>query len=240
MKTKKAKKADLNNYTSTFFLMGLVMMLFISWKTIELTTKEQVLSNDTLTINGDPIEKTLEVKVEEIKPIVKKIMPKEIVELDVKKDEEKVKETMFKSLEDDEDDPIKSVAEIDYKEVVKEEPPVDWIRIEQAPIFPGCEGRKGKALKKCVSDKIGAFVGEHFDKEVASDLDMSGRIRIMTQFTIDKTGKIVNIKTRAKDKDLEKEARRVIGKLPKMKPGKQRNVPVKVTYTLPIIFNIEE
>ena len=69
---------------------------------------------------------------------------------------------------------------------------------------------------------------------------MSGeRVRIITMFTIDKNGEITDIKTRSKYKDLEKEARRVIQKLPKMQPGKQRDRAVNVTYTLPIVFNVE-
>jgi protein TonB len=37
---------------------------------------------------------------------------------------------------------------------------------------------------------------------------------------------------------LEKEALRVIEALPKMTPGKQHLKPVKVKYTLPIIFEV--
>ena len=40
-------------------------------------------------------------------------------------------------------------------------------------------------------------------------------------------------------KELEKEARRVVGLIPNMKPGKQRGKPVKVTFDLPITFNVQ-
>jgi len=43
------------------------------------------------------------------------------------------------------------------------------------------------------------------------------------QFEIDKNGNIVNIKARAAHRRLEKEAKRVLLKLPQMEPAKQRN-----------------
>ena len=39
--------------------------------------------------------------------------------------------------------------------------------------------------------------------------------------------------------DLEKEAERIIGLLPKMEPGKQRGRPVKVPYSIRINFKIQ-
>ena len=43
--------------------------------------------------------------------------------------------------------------------------------------------------------------------------------RVFVQFVIDKDGSIVGIRTRGPDKNLEKEAQRIIGKLPTMTPG---------------------
>ena len=40
------------------------------------------------------------------------------------------------------------------------------------------------------------------------------------------------------NKELEKEARRVVGLIPKMKPGKQRGKPVRVQFNLPIRFTL--
>jgi protein TonB len=38
---------------------------------------------------------------------------------------------------------------------------------------------------------------------------------------------------------LEQEAKEVIGKLPKMTPGKQRGKAVGVLYSLPILFQVD-
>jgi protein TonB len=41
------------------------------------------------------------------------------------------------------------------------------------------------------------------------------------------------------DKNLEKEAERIISKLPKMIPGKQRERPVRVPFSIPITFRLQ-
>ena len=63
--------------------------------------------------------------------------------------------------------------------------------------------------------------------------------RVFVQFVIDKDGSIVGVRTRGPDKNLEKEAQRIIGKLPKMTPGKQRGRPVRVPFSIPITFKLQ-
>ena len=53
-----------------------------------------------------------------------------------------------------------------------------------------------------------------------------------------KDGSVEVINTQGKDKILEKEARRVIEKLPKLIPGKQRDRPVAVIFSYPIVFKL--
>jgi periplasmic protein TonB len=52
-------------------------------------------------------------------------------------------------------------------------------------------------------------------------------------------GNVVGVQTRGPDKNLEKEAQRIIEKLPKMIPGKQRGKPVRVPYSIPITFRLQ-
>jgi hypothetical protein len=113
--------------------------------------------------------------------------------------------------------------------------------IENAPVYPGCEGKTGQELKDCMSQHIQKFVNRHFNTDVASDLGLVGQpVRILTMFTIGKDGRVTNIKTRSKYKPLEDEAKRVLAQLPQMQPGKQKDQPVAVTYTLPIIFKVQK
>ncbi len=118
--------------------------------------------------------------------------------------------------------------------------PVDFIRVEQVPIYPGCEKKKtNDERRKCMSEKITKLVQRKFNTSAGDGLGLSGKQVIRTQFKIDKTGQVTDIKVRAPHSRLEKEAQRVINKIPEMTPGKQRDKNVGVIYALPIIFKVE-
>lgn len=113
--------------------------------------------------------------------------------------------------------------------------------IQNAPIYPGCENKKNNFdRKKCMSGKISKLIQRKFDgSDIASNYGLSGKQKIDVQFTIDKTGHVINIKTRSPHPKLDKEAERVINFIPKMIPGKQNNQNVGVIYTLPIVFQVQ-
>lgn len=113
--------------------------------------------------------------------------------------------------------------------------------IEKVPVYPGCGELLGnQEIKHCMSDKISRFVADTFNTNIATDLGLTGRQRILVIFKIDKTGQVIDVKSRAPFKELEAEAVRVIGALPKMKPGMQFGKVVTVPYALPIVFMVGE
>ena len=112
--------------------------------------------------------------------------------------------------------------------------------IENVPIFPGCETGTNDQKRQCMSDKVKKFVNKKFNTDLAGDLGLSGRQRIIVAFKIDKSGNIVNVRARAPHPRLAQEAERVVKALPKMKPGKQRGKAVIVPYSLPIIFQVQD
>ncbi len=117
---------------------------------------------------------------------------------------------------------------------------VPFATIENVPVFPGCEGSDNMILKKCMSENIARVVSENFDMKLVKSLDLKPRkYRIAVQFKIDKTGNVVDIRSRADHEMLEAEAIRVVSLLPQMRPGKQRGQEVGVLYALPIIFEVE-
>jgi protein TonB len=155
-------------------------------------------------------------------------------------DEEEVEETIIESTETEQDTKIVEVKDIEVADV-EEDIEVPFSVIENVPVFPGCEKeRNNDDKKKCMSDKIAQFVNKKFNTDLASDLGLSGRQRISVGFKIDKAGNIVNVFARAPHPGLEKEAKRVISLLPKMKPGMQRGKPVTVPYALPILFQVQD
>jgi len=73
--------------------------------------------------------------------------------------------------------------------------------------------------------------------EIAQEMGVQGRVSVV--FVIQRDGSIGNIRMRGPDKNLEAEALRIIKKLPKMTPGKQRGRAVKVPFSIPITFKLQ-
>lgn len=112
-------------------------------------------------------------------------------------------------------------------------------KIDQPPIFPGCEGLEAGVLKNCMAQKITRYVNAHFDTRVISKMEKVGRYRILVNFIINKKGKVVDVVAEASDPMLRQESIRVVSQLPDMIPGEEDGAPVNVRYTLPIIFQVQ-
>ena len=109
--------------------------------------------------------------------------------------------------------------------------------IEKVPIYPGCENLIGnEARKKCMELGVSTFIVTKFNTTFGKDLSLKGKQTIYVIFTIDETGQVVDIQSRAKHRALEAEAIRVLALLPKLTPGFQFGQPVAVPYSLPIVF----
>ena len=113
--------------------------------------------------------------------------------------------------------------------------------LEIAPIYPGCDiSASIEAKKTCFSNNINKLVGQNFNLKLGKSLGLKGRYKIISQFVINKSGEITDIKVRAPHPELEMETKRVINLIPQLQPGKQDGKPVNVAFTLPIQFNIQE
>lgn len=121
----------------------------------------------------------------------------------------------------------------------EEEVEVPFSVIETPPVYPGCENLDKTSSKRCTTDAVRKFINRKFNTEMAQELGLVGRQRINSIFRINQNGDVVSIQSRANHPRLEEEANRVIGLLPRMKPGMQRGKLVTVPYSLPIIFQVE-
>jgi len=238
-KPKKNPKADVTRNESIYFAVGLLVMLGVSYLSINYKSYEK----SNIDIGMVDIYEDDEINIELIKPEVLPLptpppakIPKEI---EVIEDEIDVIETEILSTETNEDDIILDIPDIDVEEV-PEEVDVPFAFIENVPVFPGCEKGDNDAKRKCMSAKISKFVQKKFNVELAEELGLTGRQTIRVLFKIDKNGNIAGVQARAPHPRLQKEAARVINLLPKMKPGIQRDKPVTVSYSLPIIFQVQD
>ncbi|WP_299333764.1 energy transducer TonB [uncultured Psychroserpens sp.] len=241
MEPKKSTKADVSRNSSLYFAVGLALMLALTYMTINYKSYEKEAIDIGQLDLEDLEEEEIPITQQEIVPPPPPPPPPVVPEeIEIVEDEKEIEETVIESTETDQEEEIVEVEEIEVEEV-EEDIDVPFNVIENVPIFPGCEKEKGNnAKKQCMSDKIAKFVNKKFNTELAGDLGLSGRQRINVIFKIDKTGNIVGIQARAPHPGLEKEAKRVIGLLPKMKPGKQRGKPVNVPYSLPILFQVQD
>ena len=99
--------------------------------------------------------------------------------------------------------------------------------VENMPEFPN---GGMTALMKYLSDNIRY-------PEAAHKAGIQGRVTV--QFVVGKDGSIGNVSIlRGINADLDAEAIRVISSMPKWKPGTQKGEPVKVKYTVPVMFRL--
>jgi len=64
--------------------------------------------------------------------------------------------------------------------------------------------------------------------------------KVYVGFVVDKDGTITNVKVlRPVDPYLDKEAVRVVKAMPKWNPGRQMNKAVRVSYTVPVNFQLK-
>lgn len=73
--------------------------------------------------------------------------------------------------------------------------------------------------------------------ETALQNDIEGQV--MVKFVIEKDGSLSNVEiSEAVDKDLDREALRVVSKMPKWQPAKNEGVVVRSYYNLPVLFQL--
>ncbi len=73
---------------------------------------------------------------------------------------------------------------------------------------------------------------------ICQEQNIQGRVNV--QFVINRDGSIVDVKVvRSPNEDLSAEAIRVVKAMPKWKPARQGNKPVRQRYTLPVMFRLQ-
>ncbi len=237
MKPKKNEKVDLSKNSSLYFVIGLALILLISWQAIEWKTYDKSLYGyEALNVEDEDDEEipiTEQLKTPPPPPPPPPPAP-EVIE--VVEDEEEVEETVIESTETNEDE-IVEVEEVEIEEEI-DDVDVPFAVIEDVPIFPGCERVKKSERRDCFQEQMNKHIRKNFRyPEIAQEMGIQGRVYV--NFIISKDGSITNIRMRGPDKNLEKEAQRIISKLPNMTPGKQRGRAVRVPFSIPITFRLQ-
>lgn len=153
----------------------------------------------------------------------------EVMSMDAQKEDNTARGVVTQEGSDDADK-FKAVQE---QVVVKEpEPQVKkeeeiFVAVEQQAEFPGGQG----ALMKWLSNNIRY-------PEAAQQNDIQGRV--IVKFVVEKDGSIGAASiVKGVDKDLDREALRVVKKMPKWQPGKNNGVAVRSYFNLPVTFKLQ-
>ncbi len=239
MQVKKNPKVDLDNYRGLFFVSGLAIVLFLTWRALEYKSypKEAPIVQQLLVVD-DMKEEIPVTKSPITAPPPPPPAAPEVIE--IVEDSKEIEETVIVSTETSQDAVIED-AVIAVEDVVVEEEEeeivVPFAVIENVPVFPGCENASKEEQKACFQEKILEHVRKNFSyPEIAREMEIQGKVFV--QFYIDSKGYVTGIRTRGPDRLLEKEAERIVASLPKMIPGNQRGRAVKVPYSIPINFKI--
>ncbi|NNK20466.1 MAG: energy transducer TonB, partial [Flavobacteriaceae bacterium] len=143
MQVKKNPKADLNRNSSLYFVIGLTIVLFLTWRALEYKTypKDEVVLDLVQAVDDLKEDVPVTEMIKTPPPPPPPAAP-EIIE--VVEDTEEVEETIIESTETSQDAIVEEVIDVDDVEVGEEEEEitVPFAIIENVPIFPGCESAK--------------------------------------------------------------------------------------------------
>ena len=227
MEIKKAPKADLEEKKSLFFEIGLVLALAVLLFAFEWKSSTGEVSTFQ-TVPEEQVE-------EEIIPITQQMLkpppppppaPKLTDLMEITDDASSIDEDLeiLDAEDDSENKPVENPS--DFGEYGDEETGDDDIFqiVEDVPTFP--LGDVSKWIAKNVKYP-----------QIAAENGVQGKV--FMNFVIEKDGSITDVKVlRGVDPALDKEAIRAIKSMPKWKPGKQRGKPVRVSFNLPIVFQL--
>jgi protein TonB len=115
----------------------------------------------------------------------------------------------------------------EHKVIVEDQKPQIFSHVEVMPQFPGGD----VALMKWLQENISY-------PAIAAEQGIQGRV--VLRFVVKPDGSVDDVEVqKGLDPSLDKEAVRVVKKMPKWIPGKQNGNPVYVYYSLPVVFRLQ-
>lgn len=227
MEVKKSPKADLEGKKSTWLLLGYVVVLAFMFVAFEWTRRD--IKIDTSQAVADLVFEEEIIPITETPDLMTPPPPDAPTVADVLEivdDQADVQETVIANTED-----LGQKVEVKYVpvQVVEAEPEEQTIFevVENMPDFPGGQAALMQYLAKNIKYPT-----------IAQENGTQGRV--IVQFVVNKDGSIVDANVvRSVDPYLDKEALRVINTMPKWKPGMQRGKPVRVKFTVPVMFRLQ-
>ncbi len=231
MEIKKSPKADLERGKTLSVLMGFVVGLAVLFVGFEWSTRDVMVVQESDGVADIIAEEEVEITRPENTPPPPPPPPAPVVTevLNVVEDDVELEQQDILSSEDNQQEAQTAVYTPPAVVEEEEEEAAQQIFtvVEEMPEFPGGQGELLKYLGKSIKYPV-----------IAQENGIQGRV--VCAFVINRDGSIVDAEVlRGVDPSLDKEALRVINSMPKWKPGKQRGKPVRVKYTVPVVFRLQ-
>jgi protein TonB len=228
MEPKKSEKANLENKKTLFLQIGIIVALLISLLAFDWTTGDRGASAfDGMTeqaMEEEQIPVTEEIPPEQAPPPEVTVTDLfEIVENDVVLNTD----VRFDDDETSEDKVVEIYAPVIQAEAEATEEEI-FVIVEDMPTFKGGDINK---FREWVQKRVRY-------PELAAENGIQGRVFIT--FVVETSGAVSNVSiTRSVDALLDEAAKEAVAASPKWEPGMQRGRPVRVRYSIPIIFQLQ-
>ena len=245
MEVKKNPNVDPKRNSTLYFQIGLAAVLLLTYVGIELKSEDPRAEKVELVIEDNFVEDDVAILT---MPPAQKLPPPPPpapVEIQVVDNKVEIKETKIEKTETNENTQQQETKTADSYgdegssgEDIPDELPFSVI--EQVPLFPGCEKEPKDRQMACFEEQLQKHIRKNFSyPERAMEDGVQGRVQV--EYIIGTDGKVViqRVKGPKGGELLEKEAKRIIEKLPTLKPGMQRKKPVKVRHVVPITFKLQ-
>ncbi|MBE6173969.1 MAG: TonB family protein [Rikenellaceae bacterium] len=226
MQIKKNPKVDVQNIRGLLLEIGLAVALLIVIVAFLYTPREYRIEQVDMQVAVVEEEITEITRQDQKPPEPPKRTEITVITdiLNIVTNDEKI-ETSVDFAEFAEDVEIIQQVAVEEENIEDDQP---FVKVEQMPSFMGGDLM---TFRNWVQSKV------RFP-QIAQENGISGRVLLM--FVIERDGTLTNIQVlQTPDSSLSDEAIRVLKTSPKWTPGKQRNQSVRVKYTLPIDFRIQ-
>lgn len=118
---------------------------------------------------------------------------------------------------------------------------VEFNEVENPPLASDCKSKWDvEKRKECTNKFIQQHVMRKFNTDLAAEVGLTGKIKIMIEFIIDTNGKAINITASGGPEIMNQNAIEVIGLLPDFRPGTRDGKPINVSYKMPLTFQIAD
>jgi periplasmic protein TonB len=234
-----------------YFQVGLIAVLvlvlsflefkFLSFSKDTVFKAEPIWTEEAAFVYNPEIIKSNPIETKVVKAVVK--LPKEFVDVDIKKDDEVIKKEDLAS-----ENPSDTKSDVEVKTDVTnnnnnttstvDKPTI--FSVEQLPMFKACKGLKRSEQKACFDEQLAKAISKNL---VYPNIDLENKRQgtAVVEFVIDEKGNITNVKALDNNRAtpaMQLAAEKAVSKLPKLEPAKQGDVAVKIKYVIPISFKV--